>query len=152
MEQIQTWFCFSFFCQHYISWASDRSPLQLGMCSRHSVNRLRQMIKGQIPKYTAVALATTSNLTETARWEYTEKQVFIISRALRAPSWEQDEQLLSREIKKIPRTVAITGKAQRQKIPALQYGMQHNALHIPLCQSHFPSVLGNSLQVLFDLW
>lgn len=76
------------FCLHYVSWASSKSPLQFSMCSSHTVGRLRQVIEGQIPKHAAVALATTSNLTETARWVHTEKQVLIISiqGALRAPS------------------------------------------------------------------
>lgn len=112
MQEIQTWFFFFIFCQHSISWASSISPLQLSMCSRHRVNRWRPNWLKAKPQ---MALATTSNLTETARWEDTEKQVFLISRALRAPSWEQDEQLLSREIKKIPRTVAITRKHTDQR-------------------------------------
>lgn len=85
MQQIQTQF-FSLFLPTLHFLGLQQKPLQFSMCSRHTGSRLRRGIKGQIPKYAAAALATTSDLTETAHWDYIEKQVFLISRALRASS------------------------------------------------------------------
>lgn len=60
---------------------------QIAMWSSCTVGGFRQVIKDQVSKYIAVALAIASNLTEKAQWEFTIKQVFIIfiPVALRAP-------------------------------------------------------------------